>query len=96
MIKMLKIERVKYYKVKAGQTLGMIAEDFSVAESLLVKENGLTEEPCEGAVLKIPSECGNAYIAQAGDTRELLCGSAENYRRKNGTDVLYIGMRVIL
>ena len=93
---MLRIERVKFYKVKAGQTLREIAEFFSVAESLLIKENSLTEAPYAGMLLKIPQESGNAYFVQAGDTKELLCGSAENYRRKNGTDIFYIGMRVIL
>ena len=93
---MLRIERVKYYKVKSGQTLREIAETFSVAEGRLVEENGLTEAPLVGMLLKIPSESGHAYIVQAGDTKELLCGSEENYRRKNGTDTLYIGMRVII
>ena len=93
---MLKIERVKYYKVKAGQTLREIAEAFSVAEGRLVELNGLQEELWAGMLLKIPLEAGHAYTVQEGDTKELLCGSAENYRRKNGTDTFYIGMRVIL
>ena len=93
---MLRIERKRYYQVKAGQDLRAIAEYFSVSEWLLVKENGLTDEPPVGALIKIPDEYGHAYIVQAGDTKELLCGSAENYRRKNGTDIFYIGMRVIL
>ena len=67
-----------------------------MSEWLLAKENDLTEEPNVGRILKIPKESGNAYIVQAGDTKALLCGSEENYRRKNGTDIFYIGMRVIL
>ena len=90
------MERVKYYKVKSGQTLRDVAEAFSVAEGRLVEINGLQEEIWAGLVLKIPEEMGNAYIVQAGDTKELLCGSEENYRKKNGTDNFYIGMRVIL
>ena len=93
---MLKSERSKYYKVKEGQSLREIAEFFSVAEGLLIQENSLAHQPYAGALLKIPTEQGHAYIVQAGDTKELLCGGAENYRRKNGTDVFYIGMRVIL
>ncbi len=93
---MLKIERAQYYKVKSGQTLQEIAEFFSLSQSLLMKENALKEEVHAGQILKIPIECGNAYVVQAGDSKELLCGSAENYRRKNGTDVFYIGMRVII
>ena len=93
---MLKIRRVKYYQVKEGQKLCDIAEFFSVAEGLLIKENGLKEEVKTGQIICIPSEYGNAYIVQAGDTKEMLCGSEENYRRKNGVDTFYIGMRVIL
>lgn len=96
LIKMLKIERRKYYQVKKGQNLHEIAEYFSVSEWLLVKENALLAEPRAGSVLKIPNETGHAYIVQAGDTKRLLCGSEENYCRKNGTDIFYIGMRVIL
>ena len=93
---MLKIERVKYYKVKSGQTLREIAAFFSVSEYRIVELNGLKEEVWCGQLLKIPTETGNSYIVQAGDSKELLCGSAENYRQKNGTDNFYIGMRVIL
>ena len=93
---MLKMKNVKYYKVQAGQTLREIADAFCVAERTLAKENGLTGEPPVGCVLAIPNERGNVYIARAGDTPALLCGSEENFVRKNGTKVLYPGMRVIL
>lgn len=93
---MLKTERKSYYQVKNGQTLRQIADFFSVAESLLVKANALTAPPKAGQILFIPAETGNVYFVREGDTKVLLCGSEENYRRKNGTDVFYIGMRVIL
>ena len=93
---MLKTEQVRYYKIKDGQSLRDIAVAFCVSEFLLVKENALTEPPRAGQILKIPTERGNAYIVRAGDTKQLLSGNDENYRRKNGTDVFYIGMRVIL
>ena len=93
---MLKTVRIQYYKVKEGQTLRQIAEAFSVSEWKLAKENALIQPPCMGQVLKIPNESGNAYIVREGDTKELLCGSEETFRTVNGTDVFYIGMRVIL
>ncbi len=73
-----------------------IARAFCVSEFLLAKLNGLTRQPAAGQVLEIPAERGNEYTARAGDTCELLCGSKENFKRKNGVDFLYIGMRVIL
>ncbi|MBQ8229110.1 MAG: LysM peptidoglycan-binding domain-containing protein [Clostridia bacterium] len=91
---MLKLDTVNCYRIKSGQTLSEIAAAFSVSERLIVKENGLTEPPKTGVILKIPAERGNGYTVRAGDTKTLLCGSAENYEKKNGTAVFYIGMKV--
>ncbi len=93
---MLELERKKYYKVKRGQTAEMIAKAFHVSVWLLVKENNLTNEVREGQIIKISERYGNAYFVQAGQDKKLLCGSDENYLKNNGTDILYIGMRVIL
>ena len=93
---MLKTEKVKYYIVKEGQTVREIARYFSVSPYLLAKCNGLEREPAKGSILQIPAERGNLYIVKEGDTKTLLCGSEENYEKKNGTDIFYIGMRVIL
>ena len=73
-----------------------IARAFCVSEFLLAGLNGLQGQPATGMVLQIPVERGNEYIVRAGDTCELLCGSIENFRKKNGVGFLYIGMRVIL
>ena len=91
---MLKIKCVKFYKVKGGQTIEEIAAAFSVSAWLLVKENHLTTQPYAGQILAIPSQTGDLYTVQAGDTKGLLCGGKDGYKQKNGTDVFYIGMRV--
>ena len=91
---MLKMVKRQYYQVKRGQTLEEIADYFSVSERLLAQENGLSEPPYAGQILFIPTESGNAYTVQEGDTKALLCGTEEAYRRKNGTDIFYIGMKV--
>ena len=96
LIAMLKSEKRKFYRVRRGQSLREIAAFFGVSPRLLAKVNGLTTEPFEGQILVIPQACGNAYTVQEGDTKTLLCGGDEKYREKNGTDVFYIGMRVIL
>lgn len=93
---MLKTEYAKFYIVREGQTLQEIAAYFSVSPWLLAKINGLSAPPYAGQVLEIPQERGNAYIVRAGDKKELLCGSEEKFRMRNGTDVFYFGMRVIL
>ena len=93
---MLKRLEMEFYQVKKGQTLKEIAEYFSVSEWLLIKQNRLSAPPRAGQILIIPQEKGNAYFVQYGDTKALLCGCEENFRRKNGTDVFYIGMRVII
>ena len=93
---MLRFEQRKFYQVKAGQSLKEIAKAFCVSEFLLAKCNGLKAPPLTGQILFIPDERGNAYTVKQGDTKALLCGSVENFERKNGTDILYLGMRVIL
>ncbi len=71
-----------------------IAAHFAVSPFLLARENGLTKEPHEGQILQIPKQTGNEYTVREGDDKELLCGSAENYERLNGTSVFYLGMRI--
>ena len=93
---MLRLEWKRFYKVKEGQSLAQIASAFCVSEFLLAKLNGLVEQPAAGCVLEIPSERGNAYRVRVGDSCELLCGSKENFERKNGAVALYPCMRVIL
>ena len=93
---MLKLEIPEFYKVQAGQTLKQIASVFSVSERLLIKENKLTEEVKKGQILRIPTERGNLYTVREGDTKSLLCGSEENYEKRNGTSVFYPGMKVVL
>lgn len=93
---MLRFQEKKYHKVQDGQTLSDIARAYHVAERLLVQENGLQAPPKKGQILKIPENSGNAYTVKAGESKSLLCGNEENYRLKNGTDIFYIGMRVIL
>ena len=90
---MLKTRTQPFYIVKEGQNLRSIAEYFSVSERLLVKTNALAAPPLAGMILRIPDERGNAYTVREGDTMELLCGSKENFERKNGGDIFYIGMR---
>ena len=93
---MLNTIKVRYYQVKKGQTLGDIAHYFSTSERLLARQNHLSAPPFVGQILVIPNEMGNEYVVQAGDTKTLLCGSEENFYKKNGTDAFYIGMRVII
>ena len=92
----LQLKTPVFYQVKKGQTIREIAVAFCVAERALVKVNDLKSEPYTGQILQIPKTSGNAYTVFVGDTKTLLCGSDENYEKKNGTSVLYLGMRVIL
>ncbi len=85
-----------FYKVKQGQTIKEIAAAFCVSEWKLVKENNLVHEVFAGQILAIPKQKGNVYFVQEGDTKTLLCGSESQFDEKNGTSVLYPGMRVIL
>ncbi len=72
-----------------------IADYFCVSVWALAKENGLKTEVVAGQILSIPKTQGNAYTVREGDTKALLCGSEEEYNRKNG-DIFYLGQRVLL
>ena len=91
---MLGIKIPVYYKVRAGQTLRSVAEAFSVPETRVAADNSLRGEVCEGQLLRLPQDKGNLYTVRAGDTKELLCGNSGNYRRKNGTDAFYPGLKI--
>ena len=45
-------------------------------------------EPYIGQCLRIPTQRGNAYIVQEGDTKELLSGSAENYEKTEANQLV--------
>ena len=92
---MLKNAKPKIYKVKAGQTLSSLARAIGVTEYLLAAENGLKEELFEGQILILP-QSGNLYTVQAGDTKTLLCGGEERYEARNGVDIFYPGMKILL
>ena len=91
---MLKLKSKKFHRVQVGQTVAQISEVYKIPARLIVKENALSAEPFEGQILYLPPAKGNYYTAQAGDNKALLCGSRENYERKNGTEILYPQMKV--
>ena len=93
---MLKVKIPKYYIVKEGQTLKDISRVFGVAVGVLIRDNRLTEEVFAGQALYISEVRGNVYVAQAGDTKSLICGSEQQYFQRNGTHILYPEMQVIL
>ena len=92
---MLKIGIRQPYKVKRGQTLRVLAKEYSTTEYAIIVRNGLTEELYEGQLIFLP-EPSNVYVVQPSDTKELLCGTAEEFFRKNGTHVFYPAMRVLI
>ncbi|MBR2341724.1 MAG: LysM peptidoglycan-binding domain-containing protein [Clostridia bacterium] len=93
---MLKLEEKKLHTVRAGQTLYSIARAYQIPETAIIFENSLCADLHVGQVLILPQKRGNYYTAQAGDGPALLCGSKENYKKKNGTELLYPQMKVWL
>ncbi len=85
-----------YYRVKRGQRLEEIAAVFHTTPRILAAENGLSEAPWAGQVVKIPPSSGNLYTVRGGESKRLLCGSPATYDRKNAWGALYIGQCVVL
>lgn len=86
----------KFYQVQRGQSVYEIADAFQVSPFKLAQENGLKQPIYAGQILRIPAEMGNAYTAQAGEEKNLLCGSERRYFTQNGTHLLYPGMKIRL
>lgn len=93
---MLSLDIPKFYQAQAGQGVREIAKAFCVSEFALVKENNLKREIQIGQIIKIPSERGNEYFVKENESKILLCGSEENFQKKNKTSCFYPQMRVIL
>ncbi len=92
----LSLGRPAYYRVKRGQTIASVAKTYALPPRLLAAENSLDGELFEGQVLRIPPPCGNLYVVRGGESKTLLCGSPENFEKKNGTACFYIGQTVVL
>ncbi len=75
--------------------MAFLAGEIGVSPYLMVSLNGLQGEIFEGQLVFLPKS-GNLYTVRAGDTKALLCGSKEKYEEKNGTDIFYPGMKVLL
>lgn len=85
----------KLYKVKKGQTVASLAREIGVTPYLFISYNRLQEEIFEGQLVFLPKS-GNLYTVRTGDSKALLCGSKGSYEEKNGTDIFYPGMKVLL
>ncbi|MDE6059844.1 MAG: LysM peptidoglycan-binding domain-containing protein [Clostridia bacterium] len=86
----------EFYRVKKGQTLREIAFTFGIPPRVLARENELSKEVYEGQVLRIPSCRGNLYTVRGGESKTLLCGSRENFEKRNGTKCLYPTQVIVL
>ena len=92
----LELEQPSYYRLKKGQSLADVANVYGVPPRALAALNGLKEEPREGSVLQLPAERRDLYTVRGGESKTLLCGSAENFEKRNGTKCLNIGQTVWL
>ena len=82
--------------MKKGQTLSEIASVFRLTPCFLARENGLHEEVREGQVLVIPKCSRNLYVVRGGESKTLLCGSKENFEKRNATKCLYPTQTIFL
>ena len=87
--------RPALYRVRRGQTAAEIARAFGVPARVFAAANALTKEVQAGELVRIPPK-GNVFRVRGGETRALLCGSAENFRKKNATASLYPTQEVLL
>jgi murein DD-endopeptidase MepM/ murein hydrolase activator NlpD len=76
------------YKLKKGDMIGILAQDFGLNQDTLISINGIknTRSIREGVVLKIPNQDGIAYTIKPSDT---LSGIAAKYGIDGG-DILTV------
>ena len=91
----LSLVRPARYRVKRGQTLLAVALAFSVPPRLLAAVNALDCEPAGGQLLAVPP-AGDLYTVRGGETKALLCGSAQRFEERNATRCLYPSQQVFL
>lgn len=92
----LQLKRKDFYTVKEGQTVREIARELFLPLSLLVSVNHLKSEVKKGQILYVPKNGYTMYRVEGGESKEGLCGSAEEFERKNGTKYLYPTQEVAL
>ncbi|MCI8343390.1 MAG: LysM peptidoglycan-binding domain-containing protein [Clostridia bacterium] len=90
------IYRMQFYRVKKGQTLCAIARAFGYPPRFLAARNRLKEEVREGQILLLPAREGNLYTVRGGESKTLLCGSAQAFEERNGTKWLFPTQQVYL
>ncbi len=77
------------YRVRRGQSAEEIACAFGVPPAVLAAENGLSAQPEEGQLLRIPAADCHLYRVQGGDSMSGLCGSRARFLAHNRCDALY-------
>ncbi len=91
----LSLRRPAVWRVRCGQTLSDVARAFGVPPRLLAAVNALDCEPAEGQLLAVPP-AGDLYTVRGGETKALLCGSAQRFEERNATRCLYPSQQVFL
>ncbi len=85
------------YRVKEGDTLFSVCNEFGVAPLLVVKDNLLCEEICEGDMLVLEGN-GEIYTVDAGETfssvSRKLGVEEETLRRLNDLPYLFYGLKI--
>lgn len=92
----LSLKQTRYYRVKRGQTLALIAETFRIPAPVLARENALTSDVEEGQVIIVPAVRRDVYCVRGGESKTLLCGSAARFSELNATACLYPGQIILL
>lgn len=91
----LSLRRPAVWRVRRGQTLSDVARAFGVPPRLLAAVNALDCEPAGGQLLAVPP-AGDLYTVRGGETKALLCGSAQRFEERNATRCLYPSQQVFL
>ena len=89
-----------FYRVKRGETITRIAQEFSVTALKIINDNHLRKEPEAGDILCLVTDNYTIYRVKPSDTIEELSErfnvSPEEICEKNGVAYLFPWLEIIL
>lgn len=87
-----------FYRVSKNDTVLSVALKFCLPPLVIIKENSLTSEICEGDILYIKRISGTPYVVQPFDSAKSVAKkfgvSEEELLEKNGVPYLFYGLTV--
>lgn len=89
-----------FYRVQKGDSLAALSSRFNLPQTVIINDNGLSDEVKEGDVVLIRKLSGTVYRVKPFDTLESVAErfnvSAKTLSAANNVDYLFYGLNLII